>query len=226
MSLAFLDRHQIWFPEPEELSPDDIVAVGGDLRPERLLYNYYRGSFPWSGPGEPLLWWHPQQRMVLRPEEVHVGKTSRNLLNRKEFHFTFNQAFPQVIKACQKIPRTGQDGTWISENLRQSFLELHEAGYARSVEVWQDQELVGGLYGLQLGKVFCGESMFSRVSNASKLGFIQLCRKLAQESCRLIDCQVYTDYLASLGAYEISRNTFLELLQAQRGQPPVWNPSN
>lgn len=221
MNLVFLDRHRLWFPEPEDFGNDDIVAVGGDLRPERLLYNYYRGSFPWSGPGEPLLWWHPRQRMVLRPEEVHVGKTSRNLLNRRDFRFTFNQAFPQVISACQEMPREGQDGTWISENLHQSFLELHQAGYAHSVEVWQKEELVGGLYGLQLGKIFCGESMFSRVSNASKLGFIQWCRHLAQGSCQLIDCQVYTDYLGSLGAFEISRKHFLELLQQYRGEPPV-----
>lgn len=223
MNIAFLDRHRLWFPDPGQFGTNDIVAVGGDLRPARLLYNYYRGSFPWSGPGDPLLWWHPRKRMILRPEEVHIGKTSRNLLNRNEFQFTFNQAFREVIDACRSIPREGQEGTWITEDLRRSFLELHRAGYAHSAEVWQAEELVGGLYGLQIGKVFCGESMFSHSSNASKLGFIKWCQYLAQGAYRLIDCQVHTDYLASLGAYEVDRENFLDLLYEHRGNPPALN---
>ncbi|MDR9374971.1 MAG: leucyl/phenylalanyl-tRNA--protein transferase [Schleiferiaceae bacterium] len=211
--MYWLPPHKLWFPQGKDLpGAQDIVAVGGDLSPERLLYNYRRGGFPWFNPGEPLLWWHPQRRMVLRPEEVHVGKTSRNLLNRGHLTFTVNQAFEEVIRQCQQVPRPGQEGTWLSDELRSSFVELHRRGHALSVECWQEGELAGGLYGMDLGRLFCGESMFSRVSNASKLSFIHLCRQLAREGYPLIDCQVYNPYLAQLGAYEIDRAAFIQYL--------------
>jgi leucyl/phenylalanyl-tRNA--protein transferase len=155
--------------------------------------------------------------MVIRPEEVHVGKTSRNLLNRKQFNFTTNQTFEEVIRQCQQVPRPGQDGTWLSDELRSSFVVLHRRGHARSVECWREGKLVGGLYGMDLGTVFCGESMVSLESNASKLSFIFLCRQLAQEGYPLIDCQVYNPYLAQLGASEIDRETFIRFLPVSGG---------
>lgn len=205
-----------WFPPPSEFEPTEgIVAVGGDLSTERLLTAYHRGIFPWYNPGEEILWWCPLQRMVLRPEEVKVSKSSRNLLNRGIFEFRYNTAFPEVIAQCQNISRPGQEGTWISDELRENFTALHERGYAHSAEVYSEGELVGGLYGMVIGKVFVGESMFSLRSNASKICFIQLCRYLQKQGFRLIDCQIHNTYLESLGAYEIPREEYLSILRSQ-----------
>lgn len=204
---------ELWFPPEEEYEEHGIVAIEGDLSTDRLLLAYSSGIFPWYNEDEPIMWWCPAKRMVLKPSEVKVSKSSRNLLNRQLFKITYNTAFEDVINACQKVPRKGQDGTWLNDELKESYLKLHEMGYAQSVECWQDDQLVGGLYGLAIGKIFCGDSMFSRVSNASKIAFIHLARKLEKEGFKLIDCQVYNDYLASLGAYEIPRREFLEIVR-------------
>jgi leucyl/phenylalanyl-tRNA--protein transferase len=188
------------------------LAIGGDLSPERLQLAYRSGIFPWFNEGEPILWWSPNPRMVLFLDELIVTKSMRNILNRNIFKVTFNQNFRDVISNCQKIKRDGQNGTWISNNMIESYCKLHEMGFAKSVEVWENDVLVGGLYGVDLGHVFCGESMFSKVSNASKVAFIALVNKLKNENYKLLDCQVYNPHLESLGCREIERDVFMQIL--------------
>lgn len=209
----FLLGNRIEFPDVELASPDGILAIGGDLSPERLLLAYRSGIFPWYSEGEPIVWYSPEKRMVLFPRELKVSKSMKQLMRKDTYRITWNQNFEAVIKACQESPRKDQDGTWITEEMRSAYIRLHELGHAKSVEVWRDEELVGGLYGIDLGHIFCGESMFSRESNTSKLAFIHLVKKLQKENYRLIDCQVYTAHLASLGAREISRKEFTRLLR-------------
>lgn len=209
----FLLGKKIEFPDVELSSPDGILAIGGDLSPERLLLAYRSGIFPWYSEGEPIVWYSPEKRMVLFPDELKVSKSMKQLLRKGIYHITWNQNFEEVIRACQESPRKDQDGTWITEEMLQAYIRLHELGHAKSVEVWREDELVGGLYGVDLGHVFCGESMFSRESNTSKLAFIHLVQKLEKENYRLIDCQVYTAHLASLGAREIPRKEFTKLLR-------------
>lgn len=209
----FLLGNRIEFPDVELASPDGILAIGGDLSPERLLLAYRSGIFPWYSEGEPIVWYSPEKRMVLFPRELKVSKSMKQLMRKDTYRITWNQNFEAVIKACQESPRKDQDGTWITEEMRSAYIRLHELGHAKSVEVWRDEELVGGLYGIDLGQIFCGESMFSRESNTSKLAFIHLVKKLQKENYRLIDCQVYTAHLASLGAREISRKEFTRLLR-------------
>lgn len=204
---------ELWFPTEEDYEEHGVVAIDGDLSIDRVLLAYTMGIFPWYNDDEPILWWCPAQRMVLKPSEVKVSKSTRNLLNRNLFTIKYDTAFEEVINACQKIPRPGQEGTWLNDEMKQVYIQLHKMGIAHSIECWQDDELVGGLYGLTIGKIFCGESMFSRVSNASRIAFIHLARKLEKEGFLLIDCQVYNDYLASLGAYEIPRKEFLEIVR-------------
>lgn len=203
------------FPHPSLADKDGLLAVGGDLSPDRLLLAYYNGIFPWYNDGEPILWWSPNPRMVVKPKAVHISKSMRKLLRDEAFTVTHNQNFLEVMLACKRTPRKDQHGTWITQDMIAAYLKLHELGYAQSVEVWKDNKLVGGLYGVILKDkgVFCGESMFAAVSNASKYGFITLSRKLIQENYRLIDCQIYTDHLASLGAAELSREQFLDYLK-------------
>lgn len=186
-----------------------MLAVGGDLSPERLLKAYAQGIFPWYGPGEPILWWSPDPRAVLFPEELRVSKSMRPYFNQGKFSLTFDQDFKTVIQLCGKVRRH----TWITRDMLEAYTRLHEMGYAHSVEVWQDGKLAGGLYGLALGRVFFGESMFTKVSNASKFGFIALVRQLQARGFRLVDCQQETHHLASLGARPIPRDTFLEYLR-------------
>ncbi|PJX21741.1 leucyl/phenylalanyl-tRNA--protein transferase [Psychroflexus sp. S27] len=202
------------FPHPEQTHETGILALGGDLSPERLILAYQNGIFPWYSDDEPLLWWSPDPRMVLFHDELKVSKSMRKLFRDQKFKVTFNQDFESVIRACAEIPRQGQDGTWITEEMIESYLKLHQLGYAQSVEVYENEKLVGGLYGIYLKEkaVFCGESMFTKVSNASKYGFISLVRKLQEEGVQLVDCQIYTAHLASLGAKEISREAFLSYL--------------
>lgn len=204
---------ELWFPTEEDYEEHGVVAIEGDLSIDRVLLAYSMGIFPWYNEDEPILWWCPAKRMVLKPSEVKVSKSTRNLLNRNLFTIKYDTAFEEVINACQKIPRPGQEGTWLNDEMKQVYIQLHKMGIAHSVECWQNDKLVGGLYGLTIGKIFCGESMFSRVSNASKIAFIHLARKLEKEEFLLIDCQVYNDYLASLGAYEIPRKEFLEIVR-------------
>lgn len=190
------------------------MAFGGDLSSKRLIAAYNHGIFPWYDSSQPILWWSPDPRMVLFPEKLRISKSMKQVLKKGIFEVTFNKDFKKVIENCATAPREGQAGTWITPKMQQAFKELHRLGLAQSVEVWQENELVGGLYGiyLQEKKVFCGESMFAKKSNASKFGFIKLVQRLQKEGVKMIDCQVYTDHLASLGAEEIPRSEFLKYL--------------
>ncbi|OBQ57262.1 leucyl/phenylalanyl-tRNA--protein transferase [Tamlana sp. s12] len=200
----------LWFPDVSEAFADGLLAVGGDLSVERLLLAYRSGIFPWFSQDEPILWWSPNPRFVLFPERLKVSKSMRQVLRNGGFKVTENKAFVEVMQSCSKIKREGQDDTWITQSMISAYTKLHELGYAKSVEVWKEDELVGGLYGIDLGNgVFCGESMFSKVSNASKVGFISL---IQNHHYKLIDCQVYTKHLESLGAENISRKDFLSFL--------------
>jgi leucyl/phenylalanyl-tRNA--protein transferase len=205
----------LYFPPVSEADEEGILAVGGDLSPERLKLAYQKGIFPWFNEGEPILWWAPDPRMVLFLDELVISKSMRNILNRKQFTVTFNTNFKEVISNCQKIQRIGQDGTWISDDIVESYCELNRQGIAKSVEVWQDDVLVGGLYGVDLGHIFCGESMFSKVSNASKVAFISLVNHLEKENYKLLDCQVYNPHLDSLGCRQIDREEFMSILKSK-----------
>lgn len=213
MPLFQLDPVDISFPPVSFAEPDGLLAVGGDLRPKRLIEAYKRGIFPWFNPGNPILWWSPDPRMVLFPNELKVAKSMRPYFNQNKFEVSYNQEFKKVIYNCQHTLRDGQPGTWITAEIFQAYIRLHELGVAHSVEVWKDEELVGGLYGLLIGKVFFGESMFSKASNASKFGFISLVRKLVTEGVQLIDCQQETSHLKSLGARTIPREDFIQHLK-------------
>lgn len=205
---------ELFFPAADTSDAHGIVAVGGDLSPQRLLLAYKSGIFPWFEDDEPILWWSPPQRMVLYPDELVVSKSMRNILNRNIFKVTFNQNFREVISNCRKIKRNGQQGTWITDGMLEAYCRLHELGIAKSVEVWQNDRLVGGLYGIDLDNIFCGESMFSGTSNASKVAFIALVNDLKTRHYKLLDCQVYNDHLASLGAREIAREEFITALKS------------
>jgi leucyl/phenylalanyl-tRNA--protein transferase len=203
------------FPPAENANSEGLLAVGGDLSPQRLLLAYRSGIFPWFNDDSLVLWWSPDPRMVLFPGKIKISKSMRQIMTGTRFTLTRNKCFKEVLEACAQIERTGQDGTWITSNMKEAYLKLHELRIAISYEVWEDKKLVGGLYGIDLGHVFCGESMFSKVSNASKFAFIKLARHLERLNYKFIDCQLYTKHLASLGAEEIPRKKFLELLQAE-----------
>ena len=200
------------FPSPEQASAEGIVAVGGDLQPERVMLAYRKGIFPWFESDDFLLWWSPDPRMVLFPDQLKISKSMRTVLRKKRFEVTFNKAFDQVVEACAKVKRFGQNGTWITPGLMEVYSTLHTQGHAHSVEVWEEGSLVGGLYGIDLGTVFCGESMFSKSSNASKVALIFLVKELKKNKYELIDCQVPTQHLASMAAEPISRTKFLTFL--------------
>ena len=205
---------QLWFPSVVEASKEGLLAIGGDLSSDRLLLAYRSGIFPWFEDDQPILWWSPDPRMVLYPERFKVSKSLRKVLDSNIFKVTFNENFSEVIKQCASVKRKGQRGTWITSEMISAYQELHEKGFAKSVEVWKEGKLVGGLYGIDLPekKVFCGESMYSKESNASKVGFYILIEKLKERNYKLIDCQVYTNHLHSLGAEEIPREEFLKAL--------------
>jgi leucyl/phenylalanyl-tRNA--protein transferase len=211
--MYFLTK-ELFFPPVDEASYDGILAVGGDLSIDRLLLAYNNGIFPWFDADDPILWWSPSERMVIDPNNYKVSKSLRNIINRNIFKVTFNKDFKSVIENCQQIDRKGQDGTWISDDIIESYTKLHELGKAKSVEVWQNNELVGGLYGIDLGHVFCGESMFSKVPNASKVAFVKLIEYLKENNYKLLDCQVHNDHLEKLGAFEISRESFMKILKS------------
>lgn len=209
--MYLLDKNTVAFPDPEHYHPvGGLIAAGGDLSEGRVLLAYRLGIFPWFNPGEEILWWSPDPRFVLFPNKLKVSKSMRKILQNEIFSFTFNRQFEKVIEQCEKVLRKDQDGTWLSEELRSVMVSLHRKGIAKSVEVWQEGELVGGLYGLQFGKIFCGESMFAKVSNASKAGFIHFVQNSGVE---LIDCQVHSEHLESLGAEMIPKMRFLEYLK-------------
>lgn len=211
------DSDPALFPDPSYalVEPDGLLAVGGDLSPARLLNAYRQGIFPWYSEGEPILWWSPNPRAVLFPDQLKISRSLRKTLRKHPFRVTLDTDFARVIESCSesRLDKDGSEsGTWITEAMKEAYIGLHRIGFAHSVEVWQEDELMGGLYGVSMGKVFYGESMFSRRSDASKVGFAHLVRQLSEWDFALIDCQVHTDHLASLGAIDIPRDDFMTLL--------------
>ncbi|MFY7963458.1 MAG: leucyl/phenylalanyl-tRNA--protein transferase [Chitinophagaceae bacterium] len=209
--LSILDDN-LWFPNPDEATKDGLLAIGGDLSTERLLLAYSSGIFPWYNDDLPM-WWHPNPRFVLFPNELKVSKSMKQVIAKNAFEFRINSSFKQVITSCKNIFRKEQDGTWINEDVVDAYYSLHLKGFAHSAETWNNGKLVGGLYGIKLGKVFFGESMFSNESNASKFAFIKYVEQLKLEGIVLIDCQIYTEHLESLGARMIERNDFMKVLK-------------
>jgi leucyl/phenylalanyl-tRNA--protein transferase len=208
----FLLTEDIIFPDVEMANDDGLLAVGGDLSTERLLLAYKSGIFPWYNKYEPICWWSPNPRFVLFPHELKVSKSMQTVLNNGSFRFTINKAFDKVIANCKTITRKEQDGTWIQQEVIEAYTKLHQLGFAVSAEAWAAGELVGGLYGVLLGNIFFGESMFSKQSNASKFAFINFVKHLQKQNIKLIDCQIYTSHLQSLGAKMINRKLFSEIL--------------
>jgi leucyl/phenylalanyl-tRNA--protein transferase len=211
-SIAFLTDSLV-FPDVAQANKEGLLAIGGDLSPERLLLAYKNGIFPWFNEDSLILWWSPDPRMVLFPKNIKVSKSMRKVLRDETFRLTQNTCFETVMEYCATVKRQQQDDTWITKEMRNAYLSLHERGIAKSYEVWENNTLVGGLYGVDLGTIFCGESMFSLKTNASKFAFIKLVEELKEKNYRLIDCQLYTDHLASLGAVEISREEFIQFLK-------------
>jgi len=210
----FLLTKDILFPDTELADEDGLLAIGGDLSTERLLLAYKNGIFPWYNEGdEPICWWCPNPRFVLFPDELKISKSMKTVINKNEFRFTINTAFEEVIHNCKIKEREGQDGTWINNTIVNEYTKLHRLGFAHSAEAWIDNELVGGLYGILLGNIFFGESMFSKKSNASKFAFIKYVQHLQTQKIVLIDCQVYTQHLESLGACMIQRSNFISILK-------------
>lgn len=204
----------IEFPPLDEANSEGLLAVGGDLSPERVLYAYQNGIFPWYESDQPILWWAPDPRFVLYPHKLKVSKSTKQMMRNQSFEITINRNFKDVIEACANVKRNAQSGTWITDEMIQTYCDLHQRGIAKSVEVWQNKKLVGGLYGVELNDtIFCGESMFSYVSNASKIGFITF---VQNSKYKLIDCQLHTNHLESLGAEPISRLEFMKYLKPQR----------
>lgn len=203
---------KLQFPPAESADEEGLLAIGGDLSEERLVMAYSNGIFPWYE-GDVPLWWNPDPRFVIFPDELKVSKSMKQVLKQPTFTITKNKAFEQVINNCRKTPRTGQDGTWINNDVIEAYKKLHLSGIAHSFEAWQQNELVGGLYGLRMGDVFFGESMFSHVSNASKAAFITGVQQMQAEGVQLIDCQIYTPHLETLGARMIEREIFMGLLK-------------
>lgn len=201
---------KITFPPHQLATKQGILALGGDLSVERLLHAYKNGIFPWFSEGDPIIWYSPLRRMVLFPEDLKVSKSMKKVIKNNNFTITENKVFSEVIYHCKSIHRKDGFGTWITNEMEQAYINLHKIGIAKSIEVWFGEELVGGLYGLEINGIFCGESMFSKMSNTSKLAFIYLVKN---KNYRLIDCQVYNDHLASLGAKEIDRALFLQILK-------------
>ena len=213
MPVFELDKNDVVFPPAYLADNSGLLAIGGDLSPKRLLSAYKMGIFPWFNPNEPILWWSPNPRFVIIPSEIKISKSMKQVLRSDKFKVTFDQDFIGVIKGCQNVPRPGQQGTWISEEIIESYYDLFKKGFIHSVEVWHNNELVGGLYGGVLGKCFFGESMFANMSNASKAGFITMAKNLEEHDFELIDCQVYTNHLETLGAKMIPRMDFLKKVE-------------
>jgi leucyl/phenylalanyl-tRNA---protein transferase len=217
----WLSPNDMYFPHPESADSEGIIAIGGDLSPKRLLLAYSMGIFPWYNDEEPILWWSPDPRMVLFPNDLKIAKSMRPYFNQEKFKVTYNIDFQQVMKNCMQANREGQYGTWINLDMINAYTQLHRLGYAHSVEVWQEGDLVGGLYGIAIGRVFFGESMFTKVSNASKFGFISLVKKLKDLGFWLIDCQQETRHLGSLGARPIPRADFCDILFKNENEPQI-----
>lgn len=218
--LTWLQRDSLDFPPLDKAmhEPNGLLAAGGDLSPQRLVAAYCHGCFPWYQQGQPILWWSPDPRTVLYPEELHVSRSLRKRMRQHVYNVTFDHAFNEVIQGCA-APRSYADGTWITPQMQAAYRELHAKGIAHSVEVWRNDELVGGLYGLAIGRLFFGESMFSRATDASKVGFARLVERLRDWGFELIDCQMPTNHLASLGARTIPRTVFAQALAQHLDQP-------
>ena len=214
----FLPDSGSLFPPPEMAGEDGLLAIGGDLGTERLLMAYRNGIFPWYNEDEPICWWCPNPRFVLFPEELKISKSMKAVLNAGHFQFSVDTHFSEVIQNCKTINRKGQSGTWISPDMLKAYNRLHELGHAHSAETWLNDKLVGGLYGIKLGRVFFGESMFSAVKNASKFAFIKYLRQLQNEGLLLVDCQVYTRHLETMGARMIGREEFLQFMKQYTGE--------
>lgn len=222
MTVFLLGQDPEAFPPPERAERSGLLAIGGDLTPARLLAGYRRGIFPWYSEGQPILWHSPDPRFVLLPGHLHAPRSLEKVLRRKTYQLRADSAFTEVLQACAEVPRPGQDGTWITGEMQEAYRVLHRLGHAHSVEAWEDGTLVGGLYGVVVGRVFFGESMFTRAPDASKAAFLTLARALFDAGCLLIDCQVETDHLARFGARDIPRRRFLQLLgPAVHGEPPL-----
>lgn len=212
MPVFALDEELV-FPHPDLREPDGLLAVGGDLSSERLLLAYRWGIFPWYHEGQPILWWWLAPRLMVRPQDVHVSHSVRNVINQKKFKITFNRDFKTVMQRCGDVRRPGQEGTWIMPEMIDAYVELYNLGYAHSVEVWEDDLLVGGLYGIALGNIFFGESMFAEKPNASKVGFIQFAQHLEENGFLWIDCQQDTPHMRTLGADLVEEEEFLTILR-------------
>jgi leucyl/phenylalanyl-tRNA--protein transferase len=210
---VYLLSDDLVFPSPILASGDGLLAVGGDLSQKRLLLAYSMGIFPWYSEAEPILWWSPDPRLVLYPGELYVSKSLKKTIKKDLFQITMDQAFEKVISACAQTRRENDGGTWIVDEMINAYCELHASGFAHSVEAWQNEKLAGGLYGVSLGKCFFGESMFTRITNASKVAFVALVKHLNALGFDLIDCQITTEHLVSFGAHEIPRALFLDQLR-------------
>lgn len=226
MRLIQLSRESLNFPPPEMAlrEPNGLLAMGGDLSPQRLLNAYHRGIFPWFSPGDPILWWSPDPRAVLLPEHFHISRSMKRFHQKSPYQVTLNHQFQQVIEGCAS---DRNEGTWITHEVKRAWQKLHELGHAQSIEVWRDEELVGGMYGLELGQIFCGESMFSRSENASKTALLVFSEFFRQQGGKLIDCQVLNPHTLSLGAQEIPRASYLQYVHSLAHQPlsaDCWQP--
>jgi leucyl/phenylalanyl-tRNA--protein transferase len=214
-----LTKRSLSFPDPEDADDSGLLAIGGDLSVDRLLMAYSKGIFPWYEDGMPILWWSPDPRMVLFPGKMIISHSLRQSIRKNEFRVTFDTDFARVIEACSYVPRKDADGTWITDEMKAAYIKLHHKGYAHSVETWHDGELVGGLYGVSLGRAFFGESMFHRENNASKVALHKLVSLLRHHNFDIIDAQVYTNHLESLGGELISRRAYMKLLQGSIEKP-------
>jgi leucyl/phenylalanyl-tRNA--protein transferase len=222
MQLTVLDHQNPQFPDPNTAldEPDGLLAAGGNLQSDTLLSAYHQGIFPWYSEGDPILWWSPQTRCVIDPSALHISKSLNKLLRQQAFKVTFNQAFQAVIEACSR--KDSEEDSWIDQEMMDAYSDLHYQGYAHSVEVWRDKELIGGAYGVAVGAVFCGESMFSHVANSSKIALTYLCKQLINLEFKILDCQLETDHLLSMGAQLLPRSEFLPLLHSYRDQKISW----
>ncbi|PCJ42184.1 MAG: leucyl/phenylalanyl-tRNA--protein transferase [SAR86 cluster bacterium] len=223
----WLKQDELSFPDPEHAlkEPNGLLAVGGDLSLERLIAAYKLGIFPWYEAGQPILWWSPDPRMVLFPSELHISKSLNKVLSKQVYKVTFDQGFAAVILACAQQRSKNRDDTWITNEMQQAYINLHNAGWAHSVEVWEGNELVGGLYGIAMGRIFFGESMFNMRDNASKVAFVHLVQRLNSKGFTLIDCQVSSEHLTSLGAREIKREKFMGYLSKNINLSETTNTS-
>jgi len=226
MPVYELDPYYMAFPPADHANQDGLLAIGGKLTEDWLLMAYQHGVFPWFSEGDPIMWWSPNPRFVLKPENVKVSKSMRPILNSEKYSFKFDSDFEQVIENCSRIPRQGQNGTWITTHMMDAYIALHKIGMAHSAEIWEDDQLIGGLYGVSIGGMFFGESMFSKKPNASKLALIRLSEWLKQKGFDLIDCQIYSEHLERMGAQLISRADFISELHRSIDKPTLrgnWN---